>query len=135
MISRDRGSGLRPVTFVTVAAGLLLHLHETHLFAALPFPKRFLAPPLWWPCAPYIFAGILACTRQRAAAAAFALLALAVDVIAHYLVYVRVYVPRRFDLPGLPVYLGPALSLFVVGPVVAVVAWLAARRANRSGMH
>ncbi|MGE0675124.1 MAG: hypothetical protein AB7O64_18940 [Methylibium sp.] len=131
MAFRNLMLDLRLIALGSVTAGLLLHFHETYLFAALPFPKRFLAPPLWWPCAPYVLVGILSCTRHRAAAAVFAVSALALDLVAHYLVYVRPYVPRRFDLPGLPVYVAPAVSLFGVGPAVALVFWLAARRANR----
>lgn len=124
-------SRARRVVLLFAFGGFALHAHELNLYIELAEPKGFLPPPLLWSCAPYVLALVLSATRHQWVAAAIAVCALVPDLIAHYEVYVRPYIPRRFDARGFPVYAAPALSLFVVAPVIALIAWILARRRAR----
>ncbi len=117
---------------VALCCGIRLHSYQSQLYLAMPFPREFLEPPVLWWMAPYLIALALAFTRHHTVGSIFAISTLALDLLAHYQVYVKPHIHSRFELTGLSLYMMPALSLVVVCPLIAFIVWAINRRAARS---
>ena len=120
---------LSSLALALCGAGLALHLY-TIVFKASGGLNFFLVALFLWSCAPYAVAAVLArFTPTRALAVGAAAACMVADTFMHY----SVFIAPKGSTAALGLLFMPMWNLVAIGPVGALLAWLAiklqARRA------
>ena len=119
----DAHAWAKPTALAVAGIALVLHLYEQGALA-----KSFSAGFLAWALVPYLVSlAVLARSRSAIPALCGVSVALALDLVAHYEVFIR----ASSSTSALLMVMVPLWSTVVFCPIAMLVAWLIVRRRHR----
>jgi hypothetical protein len=115
---------LKPITLALSGAGVVLHLYTVFFKAEGGMDAiAFLIGLLLWSCTPYAIAALLARGRHAVWGLGAATACLVADGFMHY----SVFIAPEGSTAALGLLFMPLWNLLVIGPVGALLFWLAYR--------